>query len=145
FCGIEVEYDHEQDFLQGAEQGYTSHDISYKSEEFYLIMSQWDNMTRSRDFWMHDGSIVLAVENTLFRVHQTILAHHSEIFSDLFSLPQAEEGEERSQGDSDRDEAGSGELNGHGQEERLEGCRVVVLHDLAADFDNLLRAIYHPS
>ncbi|KAF8074481.1 hypothetical protein FPV67DRAFT_582605 [Lyophyllum atratum] len=84
-----------------------------------------DQPTRSSDFWLHDGSIVLAVGKTLFRVHQTILANHSEIFADLFSLPQPE-------GDGDG-------------ETRVEGCPVVELHDDADDFDDLMKAIYHPS
>lgn len=80
--------------------------------------------TRSTDFWLHDGSIVLAVEGTLFRVHQTILTNHSEIFADLFGLPVP------SGADDD--------------DEHIDGCRVVVLHDSAGDFEDLLRAIYHP-
>ncbi|KAG6871982.1 hypothetical protein C0995_014257 [Termitomyces sp. Mi166 len=80
-------------------------------------------MSRSAEFWLHDGSIVLSVENTLFRVHQTILVNHSQVFADLFSLPQPAEGDET-----------------------IEGCRVVVLaDDSAADFEDLLGAIYHPS
>lgn len=75
------------------------------------------------EFWLHDGSIVLQVQGTLFKVHQTILANHSEVFSDLFSLPQ-----------SDGDEG-----------ERMDGCHVVHLHDTAEDFADLLKAIYHPS
>lgn len=75
---------------------------------------------------MHDGSVVLSVENTLFRVHQTILVNHSQVFADLFSLPQPNSSE--------------------GGDEVIEGCRVVVLSDdSAADFEHLLGAIYHPS
>ncbi|KAF5368280.1 hypothetical protein D9615_010376 [Tricholomella constricta] len=83
--------------------------------------------TKSTDFWLHDGSIVLAAENTLFRVHQTILINHSEIFADLFSLPQP------------------ADLGGEDGAERIDGCRMVELHDSASDFEDLLRAIYHPS
>ncbi|RDB26512.1 hypothetical protein Hypma_005667 [Hypsizygus marmoreus] len=82
--------------------------------------------SRHSEFWLYDGSIVLAVQGTLFRVHQTILANHSEVFSDLFSLPQPKK--------DDNDE-----------EERIEGCQVVYLPDNAEDFVDLLRAIYHPS
>ena len=78
---------------------------------------------RHTEFWLHDGSIVLQVQGTLFKIHQTILANHSEVFSDLFSIPQP-----------DGDEG-----------ERMDGCHVVHLHDAAEDFTDLLKAIYHPS
>ena len=78
--------------------------------------------TRHPNFWLYDGSIVLSVESCLFRVHQTILANHSEIFSDLFTVPQPEE------------EA----------EEMIEGCRIVHLSDDENDFVDLLNAIYRP-
>lgn len=74
------------------------------------------------DFWLYDGSIVLSVESCLFRVHQTILASHSEIFCDLFTVPQPVEDE--------------GEM--------VEGCRIVHLPDSENDFVDLLNAIYRP-
>jgi hypothetical protein len=75
------------------------------------------------DFWFHDGSIVLCADKTLFRVHQTVLAKHSEVFEDLFSLspPKVEE------------------------DDIVDGCRVVLLHDSKDDFVDLLNAIYNPS
>lgn len=74
-------------------------------------------------FWLYDGSIVLWIEDTLFRVHQTVLSNNSEIFSTLFSLPQSE--------DSIPDS--------------IEGCPVVQLHDRAEDFSGFLSALYYPS
>ncbi|KAL1752596.1 hypothetical protein FB107DRAFT_219601 [Schizophyllum commune] len=44
--------------------------------------------------WYDDGSVVLHVEDTLFRVHRSILAKHSEIFQDAFALPTPVEAEE---------------------------------------------------
>ncbi|KAL1680157.1 hypothetical protein EV122DRAFT_208432 [Schizophyllum commune] len=44
--------------------------------------------------WYDDGSVVLHVEDTLFRVHRSILARHSEIFRDAFALPAPVEAEE---------------------------------------------------
>lgn len=77
--------------------------------------------TRHGEFWLYDGSIVLAVENTLFRVHQTILANHSEVFADLFTIPQPD------------------------GEEMIDGCHVVRLFDDNENhFTDLLRAMYHP-
>lgn len=79
------------------------------------------SLTRHEEFWLYDGSIVLAVENTLFRVHQTILANHSEVFADLFTLPQPD------------------------GEDMIDGCHVVRLYDdNENDFADLLRAMYHP-
>lgn len=78
--------------------------------------------TQHPDFWFSDGSIVLCVDKTLFRVHQTILGKHSEVFEDLFTLPQPIQ-----------------------EEEMVEGCRVVMLHDSKEEFGDLLNAIYDPS
>ena len=87
-----------------------------------------ENLTRHPDFWLYDGSIILSVQNTLFRVHQTILANHSQVFADLFTLPQPPP------------------LPVSGEEgvRLMEGCHVVDMHDCAADFADLLHAIYHP-
>lgn len=75
---------------------------------------------RHPEFWLYDGSIVLAVGNTLFRVHQTILANHSEVFADLFTIPQPD-----------------GEF-------MIDGCHVVHLYDDEKDFLDLLKAVYRP-
>ena len=88
--------------------------------------------TRHTEFWLHDGSIVLCVQETLFRVHQTILANHSEVFADLFRLPQPLEGEEA-------------EMEGGDGMHKIEGCHVVHLQDDVDDFVDLLKAIYYPS
>lgn len=76
--------------------------------------------TMHDEFWLYDGSIVLAVEHTLFRVHRTILANHSEVFADLFTVPQPED------------------------EDTIDGCHVVRLYDDEKDFVDLLKAMYHP-
>ncbi|KAF7315916.1 Zn-dependent hydrolase oxidoreductase family [Mycena indigotica] len=82
------------------------------------------NVSRSEEFWFHDGSIVLIVGSIMFRVHQTVLAAHSEVFAGLFSLPQPA-------------------VTSKGQE-LIEGCHVVQLHDPQEDFIDLLKAIYRP-
>jgi hypothetical protein len=76
--------------------------------------------TRNEEFWFHDGSIVLKVETTLFRVHQSFLATHSEIFADLFTIPQPD------------------------SPEVIDSCPVVTLHDSPDDFVHFLRALYNP-
>jgi hypothetical protein len=47
-----------------------------------------DEYTRHQNFWFKDGSVILCAHTTLFRVHMSQLARHSEFFQDLFSLPQ---------------------------------------------------------
>lgn len=78
------------------------------------------SLTRHQEFWFYDGSIILSVQETLFRVHQTILSTHSDVFADLFTVPQPD------------------------GEYMIEGCHVVILHDDAKDFEDLLRAVYLP-
>ncbi|KAJ7782413.1 hypothetical protein DFH07DRAFT_1010661 [Mycena maculata] len=81
--------------------------------------------TRYDEFWFHDGSIVLLVGSLMFRVHQTVLSTHSEVFAGLFVVPQPPSGTK-------------------GQE-TIEGCHVVQLHDDPLDLIDLLKGIYHPS
>jgi BTB/POZ domain len=103
-----------------------SPDSSFSKDENPIIAGPSSKMyslpTPHPDFWLYDGSIVLSVESCLFRVHQTILANHSEIFSDLFTVPQPVED----------------------AEEMIEGCRIVHLPDSESDFVDLLNAIYRP-
>ncbi|KAL1686499.1 hypothetical protein GGG16DRAFT_128646 [Schizophyllum commune] len=69
--------------------------------------------------WCRDGSVVLHVEDTLFRVHQSTLERVSEAFKDLFAVPQPE------------------------GEALLDGCPVVRLEgDSGQDWTSLLDAIY---
>jgi hypothetical protein len=81
-----------------------------------------DSDIRHKTFWFDDGSIVLSVEQTLFRVHLSVLCLHSEIliFADMFGIPPS---------------------NG---ETTIEGCTVVRLPDKAVDFVDLLNVFYDP-
>lgn len=89
------------------------------SSEAALAENPW--ATRHPDFWFSDGSIILKVQNTMFRVHKTTLASHSTVFADMFGVPQP----------TDQD--------------AIEGCAVIeVPQDRAADFEQLLKAIYDP-
>lgn len=80
------------------------------------------------ELWMSDGNIVVtAVETTekesithAFRVHKSVLAKHSPVFGDLFTLPQAAE------------------------TEQYEGIPVVKLPDHYRDIRGLLRLFYNP-
>ncbi|KIK02834.1 hypothetical protein K443DRAFT_96264 [Laccaria amethystina LaAM-08-1] len=77
--------------------------------------------TQHPDFWFHDRSIILSVQSTLFRVHQTVLSNHSEFFAGLFTLLQP-----------------SGEAV-------IDGCHVVPLYNKVKDVVDLLNAIYYSS
>lgn len=89
--------------------------------------------TRHPDFWFHDGSIIFQVQTKLFKIHQTILANHSEIFAGLFDMPPPPPSPPLGS------EADSGD-------QMLEGCRVIVLSgDSEKDMEDTLRAVYDPS
>ncbi|KAM5531292.1 hypothetical protein V8D89_015047 [Ganoderma adspersum] len=78
------------------------------------------NLRKDDDVWLSDGSIVTAaVDNVAFRVHKSILARRSEIFNDLFSLPNADEA----------------------TAETMEGCPVVRVSDSSIDIRHLLRVL----
>lgn len=44
-------------------------------------------------FWLRDGNVVLIAEKTAFRVHQSVLERKSEVFKDMFGVPQPENAE----------------------------------------------------
>ncbi|KAL6298858.1 hypothetical protein BKA93DRAFT_743390, partial [Sparassis latifolia] len=73
-------------------------------------------LQQDEDFWFADGSIVLIAEHITFRVHQGVLFRHSNVFRDLFTVPQPE---------SDF------------------GCPVVHLHDSLVDIQYLLHIRRH--
>ncbi|KAJ7146479.1 hypothetical protein C8R44DRAFT_656805 [Mycena epipterygia] len=78
-------------------------------------------LVRSRDFWFDDGTVVLYVENTLYRVYRGLLASRSTVFRDTFAVPQSATKENA----------------------QIEGCLVVRLHDQARDFTRFLIALHH--
>ncbi|RDX49030.1 hypothetical protein OH76DRAFT_1382842 [Lentinus brumalis] len=43
---------------------------------------------RDEEFWFEDGSIILVARDVEFRVYMRVLADHSTVFADMFSLPQ---------------------------------------------------------
>jgi hypothetical protein len=75
-------------------------------------------LNRVLDLWFEDDNLILRAENSLFRVSKGVLAARSSVFRDMLSFPQTEE------------------------EERIDGCPVVRLHDSAADVTCFLRAIF---
>ncbi len=76
-------------------------------------------ISRSK-FWLDDGSVVIQAEYTQFRVHRTLLARHSSVFRDMFSVPQPISSSER----------------------LIEGCPVVHLSDSKQDIEYMISALY---
>lgn len=76
---------------------------------------------RHPNLWFDDGSIVLKVQKIMFKVHRTLLASHSTIFADMFSIPQPPVGQDM-----------------------IEGCAVVSVPDDAKHFEFVLKALYDP-
>nr|GAT50875.1 predicted protein [Mycena chlorophos] len=78
--------------------------------------------TRSDKFWLPYGDIVLVVNLTMFRVNRDVLRLQSSVFSDMFSVPQPNEGQST-----------------------IEDCPVVHLSgDDVGDWNLVLDALYHP-
>ncbi|KAF7344647.1 BTB domain-containing protein [Mycena venus] len=78
------------------------------------------DLVRNSEFWFEDGTIILRVENTLYRVYRGLLASRSTVFRDTFSMPQPQIDEER---------------------DEIDGCPVVQLHDKEKDFTCFLKAL----
>lgn len=82
-----------------------------------LLPEKTPKLIRS-DFWFHDGNIVIIAECAAFKVHRGQLERHSEIFSDLFSVPQPND------------------------QDLVDGCSYVELQDCPADVFHFLSALY---
>ena len=72
------------------------------------------------EYWFQDGNVVLQAEDTLFRIHRSIISRQSQIFEDMFSMPQVPSQED----------------------ELIEGCPVVQLSDTAEDMGNIISLLY---
>ena len=79
-------------------------------------------LTHSPDLWFDDGSIVLHVESTLFKVHRSILSSNSEVFCDMFGVLQPS--------------------TTNTSDGAIDGCPVVPLPDQAVDWTHVLKALY---
>ena len=78
-------------------------------------------ISRHSEFWFADGSVIVIVGTTAFRIHKSILSKHSDVFSDLFTVPQPQDGSES-----------------------MDGCPVVNLPDALSDFVDVMKALYNP-
>ncbi|KAJ7061885.1 hypothetical protein C8F01DRAFT_987358 [Mycena amicta] len=68
--------------------------------------------------WFHDGNIVLVAASVAFKVHRGQLRRHSEVFDDLFSIPQPPE------------------------QDLFDGCPWVEVYDCPTDVLYFLTALY---
>jgi hypothetical protein len=70
------------------------------------------------DFWFIDGNIVIVAGQAAFKVHRGQLERHSDVFNDMFSIPQPTD------------------------QEMIDGCFWVELYDRPSDVFCFLRALY---
>ena len=70
------------------------------------------------DFYFPDGSVVIIVENTAFRIHKYVLARHSEVFNGMWDVPQPS------------------------TFDMYDGCPTVKLVDSKADFIDVMKVMY---
>ncbi|PPQ80615.1 hypothetical protein CVT24_002707 [Panaeolus cyanescens] len=82
-----------------------------------LPPERFSNLLRS-DFWFGDGNIVIIAGSAAFKVHRGQLERHSEIFSDLFAVPQPLD------------------------QDLIDGCPFVELQDSPSDVFYFLSALY---
>lgn len=80
-----------------------------------------NGLSRHPHFYFEDGSIVLDVKRTLFRVHQSVLARQSDVFRSMFSLKQPDSAP------------------------TIDGCpSVELVGDCPKDVEEVLGALYDP-
>ncbi|KAH7909596.1 hypothetical protein BJ138DRAFT_209656 [Hygrophoropsis aurantiaca] len=74
---------------------------------------------KCEDIWFDDGNIILHINNTIFRVHKSVLVKHSSVWKTMASLPQS----------------------GHSGARSIS---IVALHDDVQDMKELLMVFYNP-
>ncbi|KAF7364327.1 hypothetical protein MSAN_01092800 [Mycena sanguinolenta] len=83
------------------------------------------DLVHSPEFWFDDGTIVLQVENTLYRVYHGLLASHSVALRDTVPMPKPQTPMEENA-------------------QEIEGCRFVKLQgEKERDFTRFLKALHH--
>lgn len=75
-------------------------------------------LKRHERLWFDDGNTVLVAQQTSFKIHRGVLAIHSDVFKNLFTIPQPVE------------------------VEHVDDCPVVHLDDTAVDVAHFLSALY---
>lgn len=77
-------------------------------------------IARHLDFYLPDGSVVLILEGTALRVHQSVLARHSEVFNGMWNIPQPS------------------------SSDMYDGCPAISLSDSLDDFVEVVKVLYNP-
>jgi len=77
-------------------------------------------IVRHPEFYFSDGSVVLVLENTALRLHQSVLGRHSEFFNGMWDMPQPS------------------------TPETYDGCAAVFLPDSLDDFVDIVKVLYNP-
>lgn len=72
------------------------------------------------NLWFTGADLVLRAENTLFRVHSSILGARSSVFRDMVSFPQPPAPES----------------------DTVDGRPLIILHDLVAEVEVFLMAVF---
>ncbi|KAF4613231.1 hypothetical protein D9613_010941 [Agrocybe pediades] len=94
-----------------------------RTEDDTDTTSNEDDSPQKSYLWFEDGNVVFQAEKTLFRVHKTVLALHSEFFADMFSICQPPSDD--------------------GSQPMFEvGCPLIWVSDSAEDLECLLSNIY---
>ncbi|KAF8236753.1 hypothetical protein L208DRAFT_1421801 [Tricholoma matsutake] len=55
-------------------------------QERSILAGNDDNLVRHQIFWFEDGSVVVRVQDHLFKVHQSLLARHSNFFAHFHAV-----------------------------------------------------------
>lgn len=90
---------------------------------------------RHKMLWFESGNVVIATSKMLFKVYDGILAMHSGVFKDMFSLPQTPKSGQQAKMTMEQD--GEAECV-----EELDGVPVVHIHDNPEEMEHFLSAIY---
>jgi hypothetical protein len=77
-------------------------------------------IVRHPDFYFSDGSVVMILEGTALRIHQSVLARHSEVFNGMWDVPQPS------------------------SSEKYDGCPCVHMSDSLGDFVEVAKVLYDP-
>lgn len=81
------------------------------------------SVQRHTDLWFEDGNIVIQAEQTVYKLHRSILCRNSPLFADTLSLPQSAELE---------------------ADESYDGHPILRLQETADDMSVFLQALLDP-
>lgn len=103
--------------------GGTPHTSSRPTKRARTEGVDYSSYVQDPDYYLHDGTVVLAADAVLFKIHQSVLARHSSVFHDTFGLPRPVDG---------------------GGNDLLDGVPVLDLDDTKDDLKVMIRLIYDP-